>query len=46
MDAVVHMKEMQKTLDSERNNYTSELQNIIDEMLSLVNKFIKENCID
>jgi len=40
MDAVSHMKEMQKTLDSERNNYTSELQNIIDEMLSLVNKTI------
>lgn len=38
LDSVTHLKEMQKTLDSERNNYTSELQNIIDEMLSLVNK--------
>lgn len=37
-NSVSHLKEMQKSLDSERANYTSELQNIIDEMLSLVNK--------
>lgn len=36
--AVDHMKEMQAILDTERNNYPSELQNIMDEMLSLVNK--------
>jgi hypothetical protein len=38
LDAVTHLKEMQKTIDSERNNYTSEIQNIMDEMLSLVNQ--------
>ena len=38
MDSVSHMKEMQSILDSERDNYASELQNIIDEMLGLVNK--------
>lgn len=38
MDAVNHLKDMQSTLDSERNNYSSELQNIVDEMLSLVNQ--------
>ena len=36
--SVEHLKEMQQLLDGERNNYPSELQNIIDEMLSLVNK--------
>jgi hypothetical protein len=36
--AVEHMKEMQATIDSERNNYPSELQNIMDEMLALVDK--------
>ena len=38
LDAVVHLKDMQQLLDAERNNYTSELQNIIDEMLGLINK--------
>jgi len=38
MDAVAHLKSMQMLLDSERANYTSELQNIIDEMLQLVNR--------
>jgi hypothetical protein len=38
MSSVEHMKAMQSTLDSERENYTSELQNIIDEMTALVNK--------
>ena len=38
LDAIVHLKDMQKMLDSERDNYTSELQNIVDEMLSLVNQ--------
>ena len=36
--AVDHMKEMQSMIDSERNNYPSELQNIMDEMLGLVDK--------
>jgi hypothetical protein len=36
--SVEHMKTMQATLDAERDNYSSELQNIVDEMLSLVNK--------
>jgi hypothetical protein len=38
VDAITHFKELQSILDTERNNYPSELQNIIDEMLSLVNK--------
>lgn len=38
MDSVSHLKELQAILDTERNNYSSELQNIVDEMLSLVNK--------
>ena len=38
MDATSHLKEMQSTIDTERNNYPSELQNILDEMLALINK--------
>lgn len=38
MDSISHLREMQSILDSERNNYASELQNIVDEMLALVNK--------
>ena len=38
LDAVSHMKEMQQLIDGERNNYSSELQNIMDEMLGLVNQ--------
>jgi hypothetical protein len=38
LSAVEHLKEMQMLLDGERNNYSSELQNIMDEMLGLVNK--------
>lgn len=38
MSAVEHLKEMQQLVDGERNNYPSELQNIMDEMLALINK--------
>lgn len=38
MSSMEHLKMMQSTLDMERENYPSELQNIIDEMLSLVDK--------
>jgi hypothetical protein len=38
MDAVTHLKDLQKILDSERTNFSSELQNIVDEMLGLVNQ--------
>jgi hypothetical protein len=38
MPAVEHLKEMQMLIDGERNNYSSELQNILDEMLSLINQ--------
>lgn len=38
MDSVSHLKEMQSIVDGERNNYSSELQNIMDEMLALINK--------
>lgn len=37
-DAVSHMKAMQALVDGERNNYPSELQNIMDEMLGLINQ--------
>jgi hypothetical protein len=37
-DAVTHMKDMMTMLNAERGNYSSELQNIIDEMLGLVDK--------
>lgn len=37
MDAITHLKEMQKMVDAERSVYSSELQNIMDEMLSLIN---------
>jgi len=38
MSSAEHLKEMQQTIDSERNNYPSEIQNIMDEMLALINK--------
>lgn len=38
MGAVEHLKEMQQLVDGERNNYPSELQNIMDEMLGLINQ--------
>lgn len=37
-DAVSHMKTMQTIIEAERENYASDLQNIMDEMLGLVNK--------
>lgn len=38
MDASGHLKSMQKLIEGERNNYPSDLQNIMDEMIALVNK--------
>lgn len=38
MSAVDHMKTMQKTIEAERESYPSDLQNIMDEMLGLVNE--------
>lgn len=38
VDAMSHLKQLQVILDAERVNYPSELQNIIDEMLQLVNR--------
>ena len=38
MDAVAHMKVMQKLIEDERANYSSDLQNIMDEMVGLVNE--------
>lgn len=37
-DAVSHMKTMQATIEAERENYSSDLQNIMDEMLGLVHE--------
>lgn len=38
LDAISHLKEMQKLVEDERNYYSSELQNIMDEMLGLINQ--------
>jgi hypothetical protein len=38
MEAVAHMKAMQKLIEGERANYSSDLQNIMDEMLGLVHE--------
>jgi hypothetical protein len=38
MEAVAHMKVMQKLIEDERSNYSSDLQNIMDEMIGLVNE--------
>lgn len=37
-DAVSHLKGLQGIIEAERDNYASDLQNIMDEMLGLVNK--------
>jgi Family of unknown function (DUF5856) len=37
-DAVTHLKGMQVIIESERDNYPSDLQNIMDEMVGLVNE--------
>lgn len=37
-NAVSHLKGLQAVIDAERDNYSSELQNIMDEMLGLINK--------
>ena len=39
-DATTHLKDLRSTLDTERNNYPSELQNIIDEMIGLIDKIL------
>lgn len=37
-DAVSHLKSMQVLIEAERDNYASDLQNIMDEMIGLVNE--------
>ncbi len=37
-DATSHMKSMQAIIEAERDNYSSDLQNIMDEMLGLVHE--------
>jgi hypothetical protein len=37
-DAVSHLKGLQVIIEAERENYASDLQNILDEALGLVNK--------
>ena len=37
-DAITHLKGLQTIIEAERDNYASDLQNIMDEMLGLVNK--------
>ena len=37
-DAITHLKSLAKTIDAERENYPSCLQNILDEMSALVYK--------
>jgi hypothetical protein len=36
--ATEHLKGIQQIIDSERNNYPSEIQNIMDEMLGLIDR--------
>lgn len=36
--AVEHLKELQQIVDAERGQYSSELQNILDEVLGLINQ--------
>lgn len=38
MDSVEHLKMMKSTIEKERENYASEFQNIMDEMLGLVDE--------
>jgi len=38
MDAITHLKSLAKTIDAERDNYPSCIQNIMDEMSALVYK--------
>lgn len=37
-DAVTHLKGMQAIIEAERDNYASDLQNIMDEMIGLINE--------
>jgi hypothetical protein len=39
-DAMSHLKSMQSLIEGERNNYPSDLQNIMDEMIGLVNEVL------
>lgn len=40
MDATSHLKELRSIIDTERTNYPSEIQNIMDEMLGLTDKIL------
>ena len=40
LDATTHLKELRSIMVTERDNYPSELQNIIDEMLGLVDEIL------
>lgn len=37
-DATTHLKEVRAVIEAERDNYSSDLQNIMDEMIGLVNE--------
>lgn len=37
-DAATHLKELRAVMEAERDNYSSDLQNILDEMIGLVNE--------
>ena len=39
-DAMSHLKSMQTLIEGERNNYPTDLQNIMDEMIGLVNEIL------
>lgn len=38
VEAISHLKELRSIIDTERANYNSELQNIMDEMIALLDK--------
>ena len=39
-DAATHLKELRAVMEAERDNYSSDLQNIMDEMIGLVNEVL------
>ena len=39
-DAATHLKELRAIMEAERDNYSSDLQNIMDEMIGLVNEVL------
>lgn len=39
-DAATHLKELRAVMEAERDNYSTDLQNILDDMIGLVNEVL------